>query len=239
VSHSTSVNPASYESAGSSETPWGPVEAVIFDMDGVLVSSLEVHWKAYRLTFRTQGREFTQEEYFQLASGATREVVIRRVLGDVPQNLLEELMEQKEHHVVNLLEAEGVPTVPGAREFLRDLRALGIKTAVATSSRSPGPFLARADLDHEFPHIVDRRHVEHPKPLPDCYLLAAEKLGVTPERCVVVEDSLTGIEAGVRAGMRVIALTTTEDPEDLARSRATRVYPGFDDIPRDEWFGRA
>jgi len=204
-------------------------------MDGVLVLSLDLHWQAYRRTFLGCGREFPEDEYHRVAAGASREVVIRRVLGEVPPVDLERLMAEKEDHVRALLETEGVPIVPGVREFLRQLRERGVPTAVATSSRSPALFLAAAELGHEFDAIIDRASVEHPKPDPECYAAAAHALGVAPDRCLAIEDTATGVDAARRCGMRVIALTTSETAAQLAR--ATAVVDGYDAIDLDAWVG--
>ncbi len=221
----------------SSTTPPRPVRAFVLDMDGVLVASLDTHWRAYQRTFRPLGREFSREEYRRVAPSSPREVVIRRVLGELPPAKLSELMQTKERHVAALLEAEGVPTIPGVRDFLRRLRERGVPTAVATSSRSPGLFLAAADLDHEFTVVVDRSLVERPKPAPDCYELAARQLGIAPEHCAAVEDTPAGIDAALAGGMQVIALTTTDTASSL--TRATVVHADFDDIDLQAWIGPA
>jgi HAD superfamily hydrolase (TIGR01509 family) len=204
-------------------------------MDGVLVASLDVHWQAYQRTFRAEGRDFSRDDYRRIAACASREVVITRVLGELPPAKLCALMQAKEDHAREILAREGVPAVPGAREFLRAVRARGFKTAVATTSRTPRLFLDAARLDHDFDAVVDRTQVARPKPHPDCYVEAARQLGVRPENCLAVEDTAVGIEAALAGGMRVFAIATTESAGALQAAGATAVFAGFDAIDLDAW----
>jgi len=207
--------------------------AVLFDLDGVLVWSVPMHWHAFQQTFAAVGRPFELEEYMSFAVGASREQVIRRVLGDLPEAELRHHMEEKERHVKRYLEDRGIDTIPGALDFVRSVRARQIKTAVASASRTPELLLSSVGALELFDAIVGRTKVARTKPHPDLYLLAAETLGVRPEACLVIEDSAVGIEAALAAGMRVLALTTTEGPEGLAKADA--VFEGFDEIRLEKW----
>lgn len=210
------------------------IEAAIFDLDGVLVSSIPLHFEAFRRTFAAEGRKFTFEEYLRVGAGAAREVLIRRILGELDESKLAVLMRAKEDHVRDLIAERGLELVPGAREFVAGVRKRGLRTAVGTSSRTPDLLLGDrfAGL---FDAIVDRTQVVRPKPAPDVFLEAAERLGVEPAHCVVFEDSPAGVAAGLAAGMTVVALTTSEPPSRLAA--AHRIVSGFDRVDVDAWFG--
>ncbi|HLU47107.1 MAG TPA: HAD family phosphatase [Planctomycetota bacterium] len=212
--------------------PKTAIEAVIFDLDGVLVSSIPIHYEAFRRTFAAEGRAFTFEDYLAIGAGAARDVLLRRVLGELEDAKLAELMAAKEHHVRDLIVERGLEEVPGAREFVAAVRARGCRTAVGTSSRTPALLLGDG-FDGLFDAIVDRTQVSRPKPDPEIFLLAAERLGIAPERCLVLEDSPAGVEAGLAASMTVIALTTSEPPSRLERAHA--VLSGYDAIDLDEW----
>ena len=112
-------------------------------------------------------------------------------------------------------------------------RAEGWQLAVATASRTPDLLLDGAGFGGLFDVVVSRDDVERTKPAPDLYLRAAADLGVDPARCVVIEDSPAGIASGVAAGMRVIALTTSEPPPRL--SQADEIVDGFEAIDLDAW----
>jgi beta-phosphoglucomutase len=211
--------------------------AVIFDLDGVLVSSAPVHWEAFRRTFAEEGRAFPWEEYLELGIGASRDEVIRRVFGDLPPARMGRLMDAKERHVRDCLKSGGLEPIPGSLEFVKRLRSKGVRTAVATASRTPQLLLEAVGAAMLFDAIVGRHEVERSKPHPDLYLRAAERLGLAAEDCVVIEDSPVGIEAGLSAGMTVLAITTTEEPEKLSRAHA--VYAGCQDIPLEDWIRTA
>lgn len=210
------------------------IRAVIFDLDGVLVWTIPMHWWAFKKTFESRGREFSYEEYMREALGAPREVVIQNVLGaDLSHATLQELIALKGKYVADYLRENGVDTIPGAMEFVEAVRARQLKTAVASASRTPRLLLESVGVADRFETIVDRGMVENSKPHPDVFLTAADKLGVTPVECLVIEDSAVGIEAANRAGMRVLAITTTHERDELAA--ATAIYRSFADIPLDKW----
>ena len=118
-----------------------------------------------------------------------------------------------------------IPLMPGCHELLAALQKAGLLLAVATS----GPpenlelVLREGDLGHYFAATVNGCDISHGKPLPDCFLLAAERLGLPPSACTVIEDAPVGIEAGRAAGMCVIALVGTYPPPQLRAAGATHV----------------
>ncbi len=207
--------------------------AIIFDLDGVLVWSVPLHWRAFQKTFASVGRNFPLEEYMSFAIGASRDQVIRRVLGDLPDSKLQHFMDEKERHFKEYLSVKSLDTIPGAIEFVRAARGQGLKTAVATASRTPELMLESIGALDLFDAIVGRGNVARSKPHPDVYLLAAETLQVQAAECLVIEDSSVGVEAARAAGMRVLALTTTEEPKGL--SKADAVYSGFHEIQLENW----
>ncbi|MBI4603219.1 MAG: HAD family phosphatase [Planctomycetes bacterium] len=218
-----------------SQAPHVLVRAIIFDLDNVLVWSVPMHWKAFQRTFEAEGRSFPFEEYLRVAVGAAREEVIRHVMGEIPEPRLRLLMDEKERHVREYLREKGLKTIPGALDFVRAARERGLKTAVASASRTPELILDGVGVRALFHAVVGRTQVARSKPHPDLFLRAAEALEVEPSECLVVEDSAVGVEAARAAGMRVLALTTTEASANL--SRADAVYGGFREIELDRWLG--
>ncbi len=212
---------------------WPAAEAVIFDLDGVLISSAELHWQAFRRTFAPEGVDFTFEHYLRVGVGVARENVIRGVLGEVDDAKLGFLMQEKERHVRDVLATDGLAAIPGSVEFVRRVRAAGLLTAVATASRTPLPFLDAIGARQLFGAVLDRMATSNPKPAPDIYLKAAATLGVDPPVCLVVEDSPPGVRAGRAAGMRVLAVTTTHRRDELRE--ATAIYDAFDGIDLNHW----
>lgn len=108
--------------------------------------------------------------------------------------------------------------IAGFEAFVRDLRQHGVKTAVVTSSNMPkmeSVFRARPEFKSLFDAILTSEDFAESKPSPDCYLKGAERFGVSPAECVVLEDSINGLKSGRAAGMYVVGLTTTNTKENI------------------------
>lgn len=183
------------------------IEAVIFDMDGTLFDSEEVYFEAFREAYAAQGGVLTRERYFQCHAGTTNE----RIEGELAAaagadfDLEKFRSEWRERWDVLSLEHR-LPPLPGVLDWLEELGRQQIAVAVASSSSRDeiDRSLALAGLDALLPARTGGDEVEHGKPDPAIFLLAAQRLGVKPERCLVIEDSLAGVTAGRAAGMRVI-----------------------------------
>jgi HAD superfamily hydrolase (TIGR01509 family) len=189
--------------------------------------------------FAEEGVAFEWDDYRRLANGRPRDHVIRAVLGDVAPDRLEDLMARKESAIFEILRDRGLQPIPGSLEMAHALRARGLRTAIASSSRTarrflealrpPDPALGRpAEL---FDAVLegDSRHA--PKPDPGIFLAAAEAVGVKPSRCVAFEDAPNGVRAARGAGMWVVALTTTVERGALGESHV--IFSSFAEIDPD------
>jgi HAD superfamily hydrolase (TIGR01509 family) len=190
-----------------------PFEAVIFDMDGTLLDT--------ELVFRTivfdvagqLGYEMTDDVHLAMV-GSSHETTNRLLVEAYGVSFPYSVFDEKCRTIMKERLADTVPVKKGALEFLRDLKARGIPTAVATSSRSPHAFghLGRAELLSMFDTIVTRDDVTHPKPHPEPYLTAAARLGVAAPACVALEDSHSGVRAAHAAGMQTIMVPDLVQP---------------------------
>ncbi len=211
-------------------------QAAIFDFDGVIADSIPLHFEAFRRLFREEGLELTMDDYRRRINGLPRDRSIRAVLGDLPAERMQQLMDRKGRYVFELLDRRGLQPIPGSLEFVRALRSRGLRTAIASSSRTARRFLeAIRPLDPPaalFDAILEGDGIRAPKPDPEIFHLAARALGVVPERCLAFEDAATGVAAARSAGMRVVALTTTDTSEALRD--ADRVYANFAEIDPDD-----
>ena len=182
------------------------MKAVIFDMDGVLVDSQPYHFKADIDTMAEYGVIKDQKFYEAFAGTLTdnRMRTLRDMFGlDVPA---EELIEKREKMILDVMANEDIKPVSGIPELLRSIKALGLKTAVASSS---GIELIKLVLDRlgiavYFDSITSGNDVKRGKPSPDIFLLAAERIGAEPSECLVVEDSENGVRAAKAAGMTAL-----------------------------------
>ncbi len=209
-------------------------EAVIFDMDGVLIDSGAHHRAAWRALLAELGEEPAHPEYWRLTIGRPSEEALPLLLGRrVPEHESWHLARRKRDLYVDFARAGMVP-VAGVREFVAALSRLGIPRAVGTSASrfDVDRMLAGVGLRRHFDVIVTADDVTQGKPDPEVYELAAARLGIPAEACIVFEDSQVGVLAARRAGMRAIGVTTAHSEAELLQAGAERVIADFEDI---EW----
>jgi len=183
--------------------------AVLFDMDGVLVDSASLHLRAYEQIFREAGIEFSEAARDAVRAGKPRREVIEIAVPDASSSIVQTLFDAKPKAVAKLLRNAKDVSMPGATRIVRALADRGIPMGVVTNSVAPEIWLTAADLLEVMNVLITGNDVSAPKPSPEGYLLAAERLGVDPKACVAFEDSLDGWLAASRAGMRTVVLAAT------------------------------
>lgn len=222
-----SAEPVSAEpvSAGPRVTAFSAA-AVLFDLDGVLTPTAELHMRAWGEMFDAlltqHGSDpFTDSDYFRYLDGRTRYEGVAAVLvsrgldlpwGDPADDPASETVcgvgNRKNDVFFGLLQRQGIAPYPGSLALLDRLQAIGITVAVVSSSKNAVPVLQAAHLADRFPVIVDgmvaeREHLAS-KPDPALYLTAAKRVGAAPSRCVVVEDAISGVAAGAAGGFGLV-----------------------------------
>ena len=202
------------------------IAAVLFDMDGLVLDTEKLYTRFWQEAAKALGYPMTKEQALGMRSlnrGAGL-AKLQSYFGpsvdyDVIRNKRIELMDA-------FVEQEGVTLKPGIHELLAFLKEHGIKTAIATSSPLERTllYLGSVGLKNSFDELVSGYMVEKGKPEPDIYLYAAEKLGVKPENCMVLEDSPAGILAGYRAGCIPVMIPDQDEPdEDTAKMLYAKV----------------
>ncbi len=186
--------------------------AVIWDVDGTLVDSEEYHWLSWRDAMSAQGSPITHEQF--LASfGLRNDRILRGWLGaDATDEAIQRIGDWKEGEFRRLARERGLTPLPGAAEWLARLHAAGWQQAVASSAPRLNleAMLRVLKLDGFFDQTVSAEDVTRGKPDPQVFLMAAARLGIPPERCIVVEDAPLGVEGARRAGMRSIGVSRTK-----------------------------
>lgn len=206
--------------------------AALFDMDGVIVNNMSYHIDSWYQFAERYGRQISDEEYSRHINGRVAADSLPYVFGrTLTPDEITTLTEEKEAIYRDLYQPHLQPT-PGLTVFLTALKANNFGLAVGTSAPvSNITFtLDGLNLRSRFDVIIDASMIQRGKPDPEIYLTAARRLGVAPDRCVVFEDAFSGIEAGLRAGMKVVALATTHTREELEATGAQRIIPDFRDI---------
>lgn len=211
------------------------VKAIIFDVDGVLVDTEALVSRAAARLFGEMGAVVSPDVFLEhVGSGPERYLRIPAEAVGLELNL-EAAVERLD--ALFLEEAvAGVPRFPGAEDLLVWAREQGLKRGVATSAHRAKleRNLKAFDLhDGKLDAVVSCEQVSHNKPAPDIYLCCAERLGLRPEECLVVEDAVNGIEAALAAGMRCFAVANTFPKEALAR--ADRVFGSTEGLSK--WLG--
>jgi len=183
-------------------------KGVLFDMDGVLVDSGPLHKESWRRIARELGRPM-EDAFFHRTFGMRNEEILEELLGpDLDPEEKARLGRRKEE-IYRELARERLEAAPGAAGLVRALKEAGFRLALASSGPRANVELVLdvTGLGREMDAYVCAEDVSRGKPDPQVFLEAARRLGLAPERCVVVEDALVGIQAARRAGMRVVGVT--------------------------------
>lgn len=198
------------------------MKGILFDWDGVVIDSSAQHERSWELLAEEIGKPLP-DGHFKAGFGKKNQVIIPDILGwaEGPAEI-SALADRKEELYRSLVKESGVLVLPGASELLEALQSEGIPAAVASSTPRANldAIFAATNLDRFFQAIVCGDDVTNGKPAPDVFLLAANKLGLAPTDCLVIEDAHAGIEAALAAGMRVLAVATTNPLQDLHRATA-------------------
>ena len=205
------------------------IEAVIFDLDGVIVSTDECHYRAWKKTADEEGIYFDRKINDRLR-GVSRmdslEIVLERAERLYTDEEKVELAERKNNYYKEYIKKLTKDDIlSGVNENLAELKAKGIKVAIGSSSKNTPDILKYIGLDNYFDAVSDGNNITKSKPDPEVFLKAADMLGVPYEKCLVVEDADSGIEAGKRAGMYTLAVNNAKGADyflaDLSAGKIT------------------
>lgn len=194
-------------------------DAIIFDMDGVIVDSEPRHERAFREVFAEMGYGRTHGIDFPAYYGRSdRALWLDFIARHRPTQPIEELIDRKQRAFLRIISEER-PLFEDAPRLVKRL-SLRYKLALASGSLHAviDAVLAMGDLRRFFPVVASSQDVPRGKPAPDIFLRAAEALGVAPATCCVIEDSAAGVEAARAAGMVSIAITNSLPAAKLSRA---------------------
>jgi len=209
-------------------------DAFLFDMDGVILDSEPIHSRVKMDTFHHFGLTFDENRLVHYM-GRTSEVIFGEAIEAQHRTdlTLKEVVDYKHDRYLEVLHSGVIDTVPGSLELIRTLHEAGIPLALATSSWEVvmNIVLDRLDLRPFFTSVLSGSQLPESKPNPAIYTISADRLGVKPERCIVVEDAETGILAAKRAGAFCVAFRNPHSgAQDL--SLADTVVDDLAEIPK-------
>jgi beta-phosphoglucomutase len=186
------------------------IKACLFDLDGVIVDTAIYHYKAWKRLANSLEFDFTEHQNEQL-KGVSRVRSLELILGwggvSKTKAEQEQLATQKNEWYVDMISRMKPDEIlPGAKQFVEQCRAAGIKTALGSASKNSMMILEKIDMVDLFDAIIDGNKVSKAKPDPEVFLKGAEAVGVQPNECVVFEDAIAGIEAAIAGGMKSVGI---------------------------------
>ena len=200
------------------------IKAVIFDLDGVIVSTDDCHYRAWKKMADEEGIYFDREINNRLrgvSRMASLEIVLEKANREYSEKEKQEMAERKNNYYKELIcELTPDDILTGVTEKLNELKENGIKIAIGSSSKNTPIILKQIGLERYFDAVSDGNNITHSKPDPEVFLKAAEMLGIAPEDCMIVEDADAGIEAGKRAGMKTLAVQGANGADFKAKNLA-------------------
>ncbi len=212
------------------------IDTVIFDMDGVLIDSEPIHWKVNQDYFASIGAPIGDDDYSDRFVGLPLDKMLEHLkeTHGLTRSVEEMFNENMENHVVAFSKADLV-AVPGIPELIRTLKEKGVNLAVGSSSSSDliSIILKKIGLWEYFSFTVSGFEVGNGKPAPDIFLEVASRFSVSPENCLVIEDSALGVQAARSAHMKVVGVrNSTSGNQDL--SKADLLVQNFSEDHRNE-----
>lgn len=192
-------------------------KAVIFDLDGTLIDNNSFHRQTWEKYLEKIGKKITEEEFNANMNGRTNEDAIKYIFGkDISaEESLKHTLNKEE--LYRQIYKPFIKPVPGLLGFLQILKSKNIRMAIATSGIQPNIdfMFENIPIKKYFEVVVNSSHIKKGKPDPEIYLKVASLLNILPKNCLVFEDAAVGIKSAKAAGMKVIAVATTQPKEEL------------------------
>lgn len=210
------------------------LKAVIFDFDGVIANTEPVHMRAFQLTLGEDGITLTEEEYYSNYLAYDDKTLFKTVLKDKEithdETVIRELMERKSGHYESIIK-DNIEILPGVKDFIGKLSGK-YRLAIGSGAlrQEIADILEFAGIEDYFEVIVSAEDVENCKPAPDVFVEVLRRLNasgtgsdtISPDECLVVEDSVSGVEAALSAGMKCLAVTNSYSAEELSRAHIVK-----------------
>lgn len=209
------------------------IKAVLFDMDGLMVDTESLATEAFIHSAKKQGYDMTKEEILLVLGFTTKSIY------EFWENYFKnsdvsgkQLVDDHYKYIENILFTTGPRKMPYIEELLKYLKESNYKVAVASSSNMNHIInnMEKTGLKKYIDEFASGAEVENGKPAPDVFLLAAERLGVKPEECLVLEDSKAGVLAGSSAGAKVIMVPDMFKPDEECKERTYRIVGNLGEV---------
>ncbi|KLO22021.1 beta-phosphoglucomutase [Marinitoga sp. 1197] len=194
------------------------LEAVIFDMDGVITDTVPLHYKAWEKMFKNHGYEFNFNIYKEKVDGKPRIKGIASIASNENDEVLNSMAEEKQKYFLNLIENHPPKIFDDALYLINLLKKNSIKIAVASSSKNTKKILQSLNIYNLFDDVITGYDFKHGKPDPEIFLIASKRLNTKFQNCIVIEDAIEGINAGINAGMVTIGIARHGNEIELSHA---------------------
>ncbi|MCC5831551.1 MAG: HAD family phosphatase [Chlamydiales bacterium] len=191
--------------------------AFLFDNDGVLIDSSELHWQSWVLLMKEEPELEMNRKEFTNGFGKRNDLILEELVPHIPKEKRTQWARRKEELFRQCARGK-VELLAGIESFLKEVDRAAIPHIIASSTPTENleMYISSTVLGNYFQHYLSAEEVAHGKPAPDIFIAAADRLGFAPSECVVFEDAPAGIRAGKAAGSFVVALETTHSKEELS-----------------------
>ena len=193
-------------------------KCAIFDLDGVVVDTVPIHFKAWKQMFSEYGIDFNFDDYKSKVDGIPRYDGAKAILTNLNDAEIKEAGDKKQGYFLEFIEKEDVPRHSSSIELIKDLKKRGKKIAIASSSKNCKRILEKIGIISIPGTIVDGNDITKGKPDPQIFQLAAQKLQCDYENCIVFEDAVLGVEAALNGKMYCIGIDRYNSPARLAKA---------------------
>jgi beta-phosphoglucomutase len=204
------------------------LKGAIFDLDGVIVDSVPLHYKAWQRTFADYGKEFSFEEYKEKVDGIPTEAGVRAVLGDCPSGIAKEAGRKKQGYYLRLLSEEGIDVYKDTLNLINEFKENKLRLGVISSSKLCRQILEKTGILGLFQVVIGGNDITKGKPDPEIFFLASERMEVGIKECLVFEDAVLGVAAGVKGGFFTVGVDRYNNPTRL--NQADLVVTSLDQV---------
>jgi len=208
-----------------------PLRAVIFDVDGVLVDTVSLHFEAWKRMFTEYGYHFDEKVYREKVDGRSRLGGLREIMVDVTEEEIFKAGELKQSYYLQMIEVGRLKPFESSVRFIKELKANKVRLAAASSSKNAPLVLDAVGVLTDFDAVVTGADITHSKPHPEIFLKAAEALDLSVTDCVVIEDALSGIQAAREGGFFCVGINRHGHPENFVE--ANYVVQDLAELPYD------
>ncbi len=190
-------------------------KGAIFDLDGVVVDTVPVHFKAWKRMFTEYGKKFTFQDYKEKVDGIPRIDGGKAVLTELSTKELNKATDKKQKYFLEYLKKNKIPVFKPTVGLIHELKIKGIKVAVISSSKNSPYILKKTGIMKLLDAEINGSDITKGKPHPQIFSMAADEMGLKPENCIVFEDAILGVKAAKRAKMLCVGIDRHNDPQRL------------------------